>query len=102
MNSHFYASPVCINMPVYPWHRNATAVCIYSLAEFDDIFENSNFKGYKENIPEPRPGTVRTFIFLSHFILLSVHCNCNQGCSSSVLTQHFIVHLTWDGTFNMT
>ncbi|XP_072526806.1 semaphorin-7A [Salminus brasiliensis] len=36
---------------------NSTAVCIYSLAELDGIFENSNFKGYNEDIPSPRPGT---------------------------------------------
>ncbi|XP_026775591.3 semaphorin-7A [Pangasianodon hypophthalmus] len=36
---------------------NATAVCIYSLAELDDIFEKSSFKGYNEDIPNPRPGT---------------------------------------------
>ncbi|XP_062847783.1 semaphorin-7A isoform X3 [Trichomycterus rosablanca] len=36
---------------------NATAVCIYSLSDLDDIFEKSNFKGYNENIPNPRPGT---------------------------------------------
>ncbi|KAI5100516.1 semaphorin-7A isoform 1 [Silurus meridionalis] len=36
---------------------NVTAVCIYSLAELDDIFENSTFKGYNEDIPNPRPGT---------------------------------------------
>lgn len=36
---------------------NSTAVCIYSLAELDGIFENSSFKGYNEEIPNPRPGT---------------------------------------------
>ncbi|XP_016145817.1 semaphorin-7A-like [Sinocyclocheilus grahami] len=37
--------------------RNSTAVCIYSLAELDDVFEHSSFKGYSEAIPTPRPGT---------------------------------------------
>ncbi|XP_026859109.2 semaphorin-7A isoform X2 [Electrophorus electricus] len=36
---------------------NSTAVCIYSLAELDDIFESSTFKGYSDDIPNPRPGT---------------------------------------------
>uniref|UniRef100_A0A673J1T1 Semaphorin-7A-like n=1 Tax=Sinocyclocheilus rhinocerous TaxID=307959 RepID=A0A673J1T1_9TELE len=36
---------------------NSTAVCIYSLAELDDVFEYSSFKGYSEAIPTPRPGT---------------------------------------------
>ncbi|XP_007228310.3 semaphorin-7A [Astyanax mexicanus] len=36
---------------------NSTAVCIYSLAELDGIFENSKFKGYNDEIPSPRPGT---------------------------------------------
>ncbi|XP_052454023.1 semaphorin-7A [Carassius gibelio] len=36
---------------------NSTAVCIYSLAELDDVFENSSFKGYSAAIPTPRPGT---------------------------------------------
>lgn len=36
---------------------NATAVCVYSLAELDDVFENSSFKEYNEEIPNPRPGT---------------------------------------------
>ncbi|KAG7323953.1 hypothetical protein KOW79_011969 [Hemibagrus wyckioides] len=36
---------------------NATAVCIYSLDELDGIFEHSSFKGYNEEIPNPRPGT---------------------------------------------
>ncbi|XP_066524413.1 semaphorin-7A isoform X2 [Hoplias malabaricus] len=36
---------------------NATAVCIYSLADLDHIFENSSFKGYNGEIPSPRPGT---------------------------------------------
>ncbi|KAJ8417252.1 hypothetical protein AAFF_G00284790 [Aldrovandia affinis] len=36
---------------------NSTAVCIYSMAEIDGIFENSTFKGFDEEIPKPRPGT---------------------------------------------
>ncbi|XP_060743168.1 semaphorin-7A [Tachysurus vachellii] len=36
---------------------NATAVCIYSLDELDGVFEHSSFKGYNEEIPNPRPGT---------------------------------------------
>ncbi|KAF5902552.1 semaphorin-7A-like isoform X2 [Clarias magur] len=36
---------------------NATAVCIYSLADLDEIFEKSSFKGYDDDIPTPRPGT---------------------------------------------
>ncbi|XP_073688079.1 semaphorin-7A isoform X2 [Garra rufa] len=36
---------------------NSTAVCIYSLAELDDVFEHSSFKGYSGAIPTPRPGT---------------------------------------------
>ncbi|XP_051979364.1 semaphorin-7A-like [Xyrauchen texanus] len=36
---------------------NSTAVCIYSLAELDAVFENSTFRGYDNTIPSPRPGT---------------------------------------------
>ncbi|XP_060770881.1 semaphorin-7A [Neoarius graeffei] len=36
---------------------NATAICIFSLAELDDVFGNSSFKGYNGDIPNPRPGT---------------------------------------------
>lgn len=36
---------------------NSTAVCIYSIATIEDIFENSSFKGYSKDIPVPRPGT---------------------------------------------
>ncbi|XP_035250891.1 semaphorin-7A isoform X1 [Anguilla anguilla] len=36
---------------------NSTAVCIYSMAEIDHIFESSSFKGFQGEIPEPRPGT---------------------------------------------
>ncbi|XP_028814753.1 semaphorin-7A isoform X2 [Denticeps clupeoides] len=36
---------------------NATAICIYSLEEIDRIFEQSTFKGFNQNIPQPRPGT---------------------------------------------
>uniref|UniRef100_A0A8C6WHZ0 Semaphorin 7A n=1 Tax=Neogobius melanostomus TaxID=47308 RepID=A0A8C6WHZ0_9GOBI len=36
---------------------NSTAVCIYTIAMIEDIFENSTFKGYDQNIPSPRPGT---------------------------------------------
>ncbi|CAB1331754.1 unnamed protein product, partial [Coregonus sp. 'balchen'] len=36
---------------------NGTAVCVYSMAEIDRIFQNSPFKGYNEDIPNPRPGT---------------------------------------------
>nr|XP_019933767.1 PREDICTED: semaphorin-7A [Paralichthys olivaceus] len=36
---------------------NSTAVCIYSVGMIEEIFENSTFKGYKKNIPKPRPGT---------------------------------------------
>lgn len=35
---------------------NSTAVCIYSLKDLDYVFGNSNFKGYTEAIPNPRPG----------------------------------------------
>lgn len=40
-------------------NRNSTAVCIYSIATIEDIFENSSFKGYSKDIPVPRPGTVK-------------------------------------------
>ncbi|KAM9754607.1 semaphorin-7A [Menidia menidia] len=36
---------------------NSTAVCIYSIEMIEQIFENSTFRGYKEEIPIPRPGT---------------------------------------------
>lgn len=36
---------------------NSTAVCVYSIGMIDDIFENSTFKGYDKEIPQPRPGT---------------------------------------------
>ncbi|KAI2648280.1 Semaphorin-7A [Labeo rohita] len=36
---------------------NSTAVCIYSLADLDVVFEHSSFKGYSGAIPTPRPGT---------------------------------------------
>ncbi|CAL8325238.1 unnamed protein product [Gadus morhua 'NCC'] len=36
---------------------NSTAVCVYSMADIDDVFEKSNFKGYEGDIPDPRPGT---------------------------------------------
>ncbi|CAK6950988.1 semaphorin-7A [Scomber scombrus] len=36
---------------------NSTAVCIYSVEMIEDIFENSTFKGYNDEIPKPRPGT---------------------------------------------
>ncbi|XP_059191987.1 semaphorin-7A [Centropristis striata] len=36
---------------------NSTAVCIYTIAMIEEIFENSTFKGYDKDIPKPRPGT---------------------------------------------
>lgn len=36
---------------------NSTAVCIYTIQMIEDIFENSTFKGYNNEIPKPRPGT---------------------------------------------
>ncbi|XP_037307889.2 semaphorin-7A isoform X1 [Pungitius pungitius] len=36
---------------------NSTAVCIYSIGMIEDVFENSTFKGYNKEVPEPRPGT---------------------------------------------
>ncbi|KAJ3596358.1 hypothetical protein NHX12_002766 [Muraenolepis orangiensis] len=36
---------------------NSTAVCIYTMAEIDEVFEKSAFKGYEGVIPNPRPGT---------------------------------------------
>ncbi|KAJ8344487.1 hypothetical protein SKAU_G00318160 [Synaphobranchus kaupii] len=36
---------------------NSTAVCIYSMAEIDHIFESSTFRGFGGEIPDPRPGT---------------------------------------------
>ncbi|XP_051808166.1 semaphorin-7A isoform X2 [Acanthochromis polyacanthus] len=36
---------------------NSTAVCIYTIAMIEDVFENSTFKGYNKDIPRPRPGT---------------------------------------------
>ncbi|XP_070686768.1 semaphorin-7A [Pempheris klunzingeri] len=36
---------------------NSTAVCIYSVGMIEEIFENSTFKGYDNDIPKPRPGT---------------------------------------------
>ncbi|KAJ8335485.1 hypothetical protein SKAU_G00388270 [Synaphobranchus kaupii] len=36
---------------------NGSAVCVYSLEEIDDVFEKSSFRGFREEIPNPRPGT---------------------------------------------
>ncbi|KAG7523251.1 semaphorin-7A [Solea senegalensis] len=36
---------------------NSTAVCIYTVQMIENIFENSTFKGYDQDIPKPRPGT---------------------------------------------
>ncbi|XP_058500374.1 semaphorin-7A [Solea solea] len=36
---------------------NSTAVCIYTVQMIENIFENSTFKGYDKDIPNPRPGT---------------------------------------------
>ncbi|XP_069019637.1 semaphorin-7A isoform X1 [Embiotoca jacksoni] len=36
---------------------NSTAVCIYTIEMIEEIFENSTFKGYDKDIPQPRPGT---------------------------------------------
>ncbi|KAK5867353.1 hypothetical protein PBY51_011854 [Eleginops maclovinus] len=36
---------------------NATAVCTYTIGKIEDVFENSTFKGYNKDIPNPRPGT---------------------------------------------
>ncbi|XP_017261087.1 semaphorin-7A [Kryptolebias marmoratus] len=36
---------------------NSTAVCIYSIGMIEEIFENSTFRGYNEEIPNPRPGS---------------------------------------------
>ncbi|KAF7641739.1 hypothetical protein LDENG_00273200 [Lucifuga dentata] len=35
-----------------------SAICIYTIAMIDEIFEKSNFKGYNKPIPNPRPGQV--------------------------------------------
>ncbi|KAG8012675.1 Semaphorin-7A, partial [Nibea albiflora] len=35
---------------------NSTAVCIYSIVQIEEIFENSTYKGYNKNTPKPRPG----------------------------------------------
>ncbi|MBN3307861.1 SEM7A protein, partial [Amia calva] len=35
---------------------NSSAVCIYSVKEFEKIFDNSNFKGFSGDVPSPRPG----------------------------------------------
>ncbi|XP_029008337.1 semaphorin-7A [Betta splendens] len=36
---------------------NSTAVCIYSIGMIENIFENSTFKGFNQEVPNPRPGT---------------------------------------------
>ncbi|KAM4553947.1 semaphorin-7A [Fundulus diaphanus] len=36
---------------------NSTAVCIYSIKMIEEVFENSTFRGYTNDIPTPRPGT---------------------------------------------
>ncbi|XP_072554525.1 semaphorin-7A isoform X1 [Paramormyrops kingsleyae] len=35
---------------------NSSAVCIYSLSDIARVFQNSSFKDFHENIPNPRPG----------------------------------------------
>ncbi|XP_024138284.1 semaphorin-7A [Oryzias melastigma] len=36
---------------------NSTAVCIYSMEMIENVFENSSFRGYEKDVPQPRPGT---------------------------------------------
>ncbi|MEQ2267131.1 hypothetical protein XENORESO_002128 [Xenotaenia resolanae] len=54
-------------MHAHDWHNtrvyalftsswNSTAVCIYSIEMIEEIFENSTFRGYTNDIPTPRPG----------------------------------------------
>lgn len=35
-------------------------MCVYSIDMIEDVFETSTFKGYSNDIPTPRPGTVNT------------------------------------------
>ncbi|KAG7468250.1 hypothetical protein MATL_G00140920 [Megalops atlanticus] len=35
---------------------NSTAICTYTMGQIDRIFENSSFKGFNDEIPNPRPG----------------------------------------------
>lgn len=44
--------------------RNFTAVCIYSIEMIETVFQNSSFTGYDQEIPRPRPGTVRISFIL--------------------------------------
>jgi hypothetical protein len=44
------------------------------MADIDDVFEKSNFKGYEGDIPDPRPGTVRLFYSLD-FVYFRVTAN---------------------------
>ncbi|KAG7252537.1 hypothetical protein CRUP_027556, partial [Coryphaenoides rupestris] len=48
---------------VYALFRNEwrmTAVCVYSMESIQKVFKTSEFKGNKESIPKPRPGTADT------------------------------------------
>lgn len=60
--------------------RNSTAVCIYSIEAVEDIFEMSSFKGYNKDIPQPRPGTVKTRLAPAKMkdllTLISSFCSC--------------------------
>lgn len=62
--------------------RNSTAVCIYSIEAVEAIFEMSSFKGYNKDIPQPRPGTVKTSLApakMKDFLtLISSFCSCMQ------------------------
>uniref|UniRef100_A0A4W5P2P9 Sema domain-containing protein n=1 Tax=Hucho hucho TaxID=62062 RepID=A0A4W5P2P9_9TELE len=44
---------------IYALFRNSwgvSAVCVYTIVDIDRIFKTSNFKGYTEPVPSPRPG----------------------------------------------
>ncbi|XP_078056309.1 semaphorin-7A-like isoform X2 [Mustelus asterias] len=42
---------------IFKSNWNGAAICSYSVKEINHVFHNSDFKGFSEAIPEPRPGT---------------------------------------------
>ncbi|XP_038640371.1 semaphorin-4D-like [Scyliorhinus canicula] len=39
---------------------NGSAICSYSMEDINQVFRTSRFKGFAEDIPDPRPGTCGT------------------------------------------
>ncbi|KAJ3593679.1 hypothetical protein NHX12_006013 [Muraenolepis orangiensis] len=114
VNVAFYLKEDGAVSKVYGLFRNIwgnSAVCVYSIDDIKKVFKTSMFKGNKESIPDPRPGTctqrltsqdnlMKTLSFVQSYPEMEGRVFSMNGSDPLLVSHHHYTHIVLDTVHN--